>query len=176
MSSRRVAAPAPAPATRFTLVAPILPLPAPRTSVPVVNRTIRYPNGIEPRRYPASGRSQSGMASALLRAGRRHGCKEREALHARVHRSLLPEPAFHQIEFAVSSTAKFRDAETFHFATQGVQSLFRFEACEREVRLKLSRLARKPQRLQDPLDFPGKFRQTAARFNSRPQHPRMPRR
>jgi len=52
-SSSRVAIPN-AGDVRATLVAPMLPLPVARTSVPRKNRTSRYPKGIDPSRYPSS--------------------------------------------------------------------------------------------------------------------------
>ena len=58
--------PAARPVVRRTFVAPMLPLPATRTSVPVFSFTSRYPNGMAPSRY-ASRQYQEIMHSS--RAG-----------------------------------------------------------------------------------------------------------
>ena len=53
-SSASVNTPAARPARRVTLVAPVPPEPVSRTSPPPLKRTIKYPKGIEPRRYAST--------------------------------------------------------------------------------------------------------------------------
>ena len=59
------AAPTPAarPVVRSTLVAPIFPLPAARTSPPVFSLTSRYPKGIAPSRYAIAIANKGIMVS-----------------------------------------------------------------------------------------------------------------
>src|ERR1700737_3663960 len=63
-----VAAAAPLPAARATLVAPMLPEPTARTSFPVFARAIKRPKGIDPQRYAATMRSSAELTRHRGRA------------------------------------------------------------------------------------------------------------
>ncbi len=68
VSSTRVRTPASGPTTRATLVAPMFPLPALRTSPPPNSLARSSPKGIEPRRYAASEISGKAIEfSTMLR-------------------------------------------------------------------------------------------------------------
>src|SRR5690348_1768288 len=66
-SSSSVITPAVFPATRLTFVAPMFPLPDSRTSAPRDIFTIRYPNGIDPRKYATMGIAQAEFIPFLWR-------------------------------------------------------------------------------------------------------------